>query len=269
MIAVSYDVIYHAGMEMIAALMPDGVPLWAAAAAIFASFFTSALTAAFGLGGGLALLAIMSSVFPATAVIPIHGVAQAGSNAGRFYLQRKEVVWPIVLWFSAGGVLGAVLGGRLALEMPVWLLRGGVACFILYTVWGPRPASFAPGPKTFFTTGAIAAFLTMFFGATGPIAATMIGAANLDRLKTVSTHAAAMVLQHLMKIVTFGLLGFAFADWLWVILAILLAGFAGAYAGTHFLRRMPESIFRRGFKTILTLIALYLFGVALVDLRTG
>jgi len=256
-------------MENFAAFLPDGLPLWAALVVILASFFTSALTAAFGLGGGLALLAVMSSVFPPIAVIPIHGVAQAGSNAGRFYLQRRDVVWPIVLWFSVGGILGAVLGGRLALEMPVWLLRGGVACFILYTVWGPRPGSFAPGPKTFFATGAIAAFLTMFFGATGPIAATMIGAAKLDRLKTVATHAAAMVIQHLMKILTFGLLGFAFGDWIVVILVVLVAGFVGTYAGTHFLRRMPDQIFRRGFKTILTIIALYLIVVALMDFRTG
>ena len=67
-------------MDGIIAILPDGVALWAAVFVVFASFFTGALTAAFGLGGGLALLAIMSAVFPAAAVVPVHGAAQAGAS---------------------------------------------------------------------------------------------------------------------------------------------------------------------------------------------
>ena len=256
-------------MELAAALLPEGLPLWAGLAAIIAAFFTAALTAAFGLGGGLALLAVMSAVFPAAAVVPVHGVAQLGSNAGRFYLQRRDVVWPIVLWFSAGGLIGAALGGRLAIEMPVWALRAGVAAFILYTVWGPRPKGFRPGVKTFFATGAIGSFLTMFFGATGPIAATMLSATKLDRLGLVATHAACMVAQHGLKIVVFGVLGFAFVDWAALTAAILVSGFAGTVVGTHHLRRMPEASFKRGFKMILTLIAIYLLVAAAAGFKTG
>ncbi len=255
-------------MEL-ATLLPEGLPLWAALGAIIAAFFTTALTAAFGLGGGLALLAVMSAIFPAAAVVPVHGAAQLGSNAGRFYLQRRDVVWPIVLWFTVGGLLGAGLGGRLAIEMPVWALRAGVAAFILYTVWGPRPKGFSPGAKTFFVTGAVGAFLTMFFGATGPIAATMLSATKLDRLGRVATHAACMVAQHGIKIIVFGALGFAFADWAVVITAILLSGFAGTVIGTHYLRQMPEVHFDRGFKMILTLIAIYLLVAAGLDFKTG
>ena len=252
-------------MEAIADFLPSTVPFWAAALVIFASFFTAALTAAFGLGGGLALLAVMSAVFPAAAVIPVHGAAQAGANAGRFYLQRRDVVWPIVLWFSLGGLIGAAIGGRLAIEAPVWLLRGGVGAFILFTVWGPKPKSFAPGQWTFFLTGVAAGFLTMFFGATGPIAATMMSATALARLNIVATHAAAMVIQHVVKIAAFGLLGFAFGEWVWLIAAILISGFAGTYAGTHYLRAMPEATFKRGFKFILTAIAVYLITAAALE----
>lgn len=252
-------------MEALASLLPESVPIWAAALVIFASFFTAALTAAFGLGGGLALLAAMSAVFPAAAVIPVHGVAQAGANAGRFYLQRRDVVWPIVLWFSLGGLIGAGIGGRLAVEAPVWLLRGGVGAFILFTVWGPKPKSFAPGQWTFFLTGVAAGFLTMFFGATGPIAATMLSATALARLNIVATHAAAMVIQHAVKIAAFGLLGFAYGEWVWLIVVILVAGFAGTYLGTHYLREMPEATFKRGFKFLLTAIAVFLIAAAVID----
>lgn len=255
--------------DVLAFLLPDGLPLWAGVFVIFFSFFTAALTAAFGLGGGLALLGAMSAVLPAPAVIPVHGVAQMGANASRLFLQRKDVVWSIVLWFAAGGVIGAAIGGRIAVELPVWALRAGVACFILYTVWGPRPKSLTPGSKTFFATGAVGSFLTMFFGATGPIAATMLSATKLGRLNIVATHAACMTAQHGLKSLAFGALGFAFAEWTFVIIGILLAGFAGSAAGTRFLRNMGERDFSRGFKFILTAVALYLLVVAAMDFRTG
>lgn len=256
-------------MDPITGMLPADAPLWAAGLVVFASFFTGALTAAFGLGGGLALLAVMSAVFPAAAVVPVHGAAQAGANGGRFYLQRKDVVWRIVLWFSLGGLIGAAIGGRLAVETPVWLLRAGVGTFVIWTLWGPKLKGFAAGPKTFFFTGVVTGVLTMFFGATGPLVAAMLSVTALSRLQLVATHAAAMVIQHVFKIAAFGLLGFAYGEWAWLIGAILLSGFAGTYAGTRYLRAMPEETFRRGFKLILTAIAVYLIAAALAEFRTG
>ena len=255
-------------MEAGILLLPDSLPVWAAITVVVASFFTAALTAAFGLGGGLALLAVMSAAFPASAVIPIHGVAQIGSNASRFALQRRNVVWPIVLWFTAGAVIGASLGGRIAIALPGWALQAGVGLFILYTVWGPQPKKFAPGPTTFAATGAAGSFLTMFFGATGPIAAAMLAATKLGRLNIVATHAACMVAQHGLKIVLFGLLGFAYGEWAFLIGAVLIAGFAGTALGTGALRRMPETTFKRGFNIMLTVIATYLLVAAGLSLKT-
>ncbi|MEM9495318.1 MAG: sulfite exporter TauE/SafE family protein [Pseudomonadota bacterium] len=249
--------------------LPDGLPLWAALTAIAASFFTAALTASFGLGGGLALLAVMSAVFPPAAVIPIHGAAQIGSNFSRFALQRRDVVWPIVIWFCAGAVIGAGLGGRVAIDLPTGWLRLGVGVFVLASVWGPQPKSLAPGEKTFFATGVVASFLTMFFGATGPIVATMLGATKLARLPVLATHAACMVAQHGLKILIFGLFGFAYGAWAPIIATILVAGFAGTALGSRALRQMHEETFRRGFKFLLTAIAVYLLVAGLMSVRTG
>jgi uncharacterized membrane protein YfcA len=247
---------------------PDGVSTIAAASVVLASFFTAALTASFGLGGGLALLAIMSALFPPAAVIPVHGVAQLGSNLSRFGLQRAHVVWPILLWFGLGGLLGTAAGARLYVEMPEELLQAGVGAFVLYTVWGPMPKGFAPGKVSFFTTGAAGAFLTMFFGATGPIAATMLSTTKLDRLKIVATHAGCMVLQHSLKTLAFGAIGFAFGRWALLILAVLIAGFLGTWLGTRLLRDMPEKEFKRGFKLMLTLIGVYLVAAAYASFKT-
>lgn len=249
------------------ALLPDGLAPAAAALVVLASFFTSALTAAFGLGGGLALLAIMGALMPPAAVIPVHGVAQLGSNASRLFLQRRSAVWPVVLWFGLGSALGVAVGARLYVEIPERLLQGLIGAFVLATLYGPKPKGFAPGTKTFFATGAASAVLSMFVGATGPIAAAMVGAARLDKLKTVATHAGAMTFQHALKSVAFGFVGFAYADWALVIAAVVIAGFLGAAAGTALLRAMPEERFRNGFVLVLTFFGGYLIAEALI--RTG
>lgn len=250
-------------MDLLGSFAPDGVSPLIAVTIVAASFFTSALTASFGLGGGLALLAIMSALLPPLAVIPVHGVAQLGSNMSRFMLQWRAVDWPIVLWFTLGAAIGAFAGGRLYVALPEALLKAGVGAFVLFAVWGPKPKGFAPGAKTFLFTGAASSFLTMFFGATGPIVASMLSVAKLEKLRTVATHAACMVTQHGLKTLAFGFLGFAFADWALLILAIVAAGFFGAWSGTALLKAMPEARFRQGFHAILTFFGVYLIAAAL------
>lgn len=250
-------------------LLPDGLPASAAAIVIVSSFFTSALTAALGLGGGLALLAIMGALFPPAAVIPVHGVAQLGSNSSRLILQRKSVVWPIVLWFAAGSALGAAIGARLYVEVPAALLKAAIGVFVLATVYGPKPKGFAPGVKTYFATGAASAVLSMFVGATGPIAAAMVSVARLDKLKTAATHAGAMASQHLIKSLAFGFIGFAYRDWAPLMIAVVTAGFFGAAAGTRLLVGMDEKSFRKGFTLVLTFFACYLIGSAILSVATG
>jgi uncharacterized protein len=62
--------------------MPEGMEPATAAILIFASFFTSATTASFGLGGGVTLLAMMSQFVPVADLVPVHGLVQLGSNTG-------------------------------------------------------------------------------------------------------------------------------------------------------------------------------------------
>ncbi|MEK7266696.1 MAG: sulfite exporter TauE/SafE family protein [Pseudomonadota bacterium] len=253
-------------MSLESALLPDGISATAAFVVVASSFFTSALTASFGLGGGLALLAIMGALLPPAAVIPVHGVAQLGSNSSRLLLQWKSVVWPIVVWFLGGSLLGSIAGARLYVEIPDALLQALIGAFVLITVYGPQPKGFLPGKKTFFATGAASAVLSMFVGATGPIAAAMVRAARLEKMQTVATHAGAMAGQHLLKSVAFGFIGFAYADWAAIIIAVVIAGFLGAAAGTRLLQGMPEAKFRKGFTLVLTFFGCYLIGSALLAL---
>ncbi|MDO8360047.1 MAG: TSUP family transporter, partial [Devosia sp.] len=103
--------------------------------------------------------------------------------------------------------------------------------------------------------GAVISALSMVVGATGPLIATFIKGLA-DRRQLVATHATLMTIQNVFKVATFTALGFAFAAYLPLILAMVVSGFAGTTLGSRLLVRVPEHIFRVGFKIVLTLVAL-------------
>lgn len=242
--------------SMLATLLPAGVGPGIALFLTLASFFTSGLTAAFGIGGGVALLGLMGYFLPVAALIPVHGIVQLGSNAGRFYVQRAHVMWVALAWFLAGAALGALAGARFVVSLEDWVLKTALGIFILFVTWMKFPALARGGPAVFLSGGALTTFLTMFFGATGPLTAAFLEKAATERRNYVATHAAAMTFQHLFKAVAFGFAGFAFFEWAPLVAAMIATGLAGTIAGSRLLARMPEAGFRQAFKWLMTALAL-------------
>ncbi|MCB1471848.1 MAG: sulfite exporter TauE/SafE family protein [Rhodobiaceae bacterium] len=241
-------------------LLPPDIPALSAAIMIVSSFFTSLIMAATGFGGGVLLLSIMASLMPIAALIPVHGVVQLGSNTGRVFLLRQSVQWGYLLPFLAGSIIGAAVGGKMVVTLSDTVLRTGLALFILYMVWGPKPKFIAAGARWMVVAGgAFSTFLTMFFGATGPFVLAIFSNIFPDnRLHFIATHSSAMVIQHVLKVLAFGLLGFAFAPWAGLIVAMIATGFAGTWTGTRLLHRIPEAQFRIVFKLLITAVAAHL-----------
>ncbi|MEC8293429.1 MAG: sulfite exporter TauE/SafE family protein, partial [Pseudomonadota bacterium] len=110
-------------------------------------------------------------------------------------------------------------------------------------------------------------FLTMFFGATGPFVAAYLKPRKMARHDQVATHAMFMTFQHGLKVAMFGFLGFALAPWIGFILALVLSGVAGTWAGKLILSRMSDRGFHRVLSVVLALVALrlvYMAGRALL-----
>jgi uncharacterized membrane protein YfcA len=246
-------------MESLAAsLLPPDVSALAAIGLVALSLFTSALTAAAGIGGGLVLLSVLASFLAPVLVIPIHGVVQLGSNAGRGILMRQHIDRGIMLPFALGSALGIALGAKLFVALPAPVLQTILGVFVLACVWLPKLKASKIPYRAFTLVGMVSSFCTMFVGATGPLIATFITPDRLERHAVVATHAACMTLQHSLKVVAFGFLGFAFLPWAPLLAAMIGAGFLGTMVGKRLLDRLPHRIFARAFKIILTVIALRL-----------
>ncbi len=238
--------------------LPPEISGWLVVGLLAVSFVASFLTAAAGIGGGVLMLASIASTLPAAAIIPVHGVIQIGSNGGRALLLRGHVHGRVFAWFVGGSVLGVAVGGRVYAVLDPDTLRLILGVFILYSVWGPKLGRASLREVAFVPVGAVTSFLSMFIGGTGPFVASFVNPDRFGKEGTVATHAACMTMQHGLKVVVIGALGFAFAPWALFLVAMIAAGFAGTVLGRSVLLRLPERIFAIAFKTVLTVLALRL-----------
>src|SRR5690606_41932908 len=126
----------------------------------------------------------------------------------------------------------------------------------------PRSAARAVGS---LVAAAIATSHGLSVGGTGPrVAAVLERQQKGDRFSSVATFAAAMCLQHAPKAIIYGAAGFVFADWLGLIVLMILSGAVGTWLGLRLLRRLNDRRFTLIFNLLLTLLALRLVWQALL-----
>lgn len=242
-----------------------GVTGWEFLGLTVLTFFTSAFGVVAGLGGGVMLLAVMTTIFPPATLIPLHGAVQFGANVTRIWLMWRDALWTVAPIFAAGAILGAFIGGQVVVALPKALLQGILGVFLLYVCWAPKFTVAAPSKGRFFILGVAGTLITMFVGATGTLLAPFFRGATKDRIEFVATSAVLMTFVHGLKVVVFGVLGFAFGAYLPLMVAMIAMTFFGNYFGRALLSRMPEQLFTRIFQVVLTILAVRLIYAGLVD----
>ena len=239
-------------MNELVSLLPPAMSLLDAGLLVAASLVTSFISAAFGIGGGFTLIALLALLLPPAALIPVHGIVQFGSNAGRAGIMLKDVVWRPVLPFVIGTVIGASLGAMVVVQLPPWAVQLALGIFIIWVVFAKLPPI---QQRYILLGGVVSSFLTMFFGATGNFIAAMVKTMNLDPVPHVATHSLMMTFQHLAKVLIFGLIGFQFGPYMILIIGMLISGFIGTIIGSRFLNKAGGRYFKPVLNTILSLAA--------------
>jgi len=168
---------------------------------------------------------------------------------------RQHVDWRIWGFFAIGSILGVILAGQVFINLSLDVLRAVLGLFVLYAVWTPklRPSNIAL--KGYTLVGVGTAFITMFVGATGPLVSSFLSPEKLGRERVVATLAACMTIQHGLKVVAFGVIGFYFQPWIPIIAVMITTGFLGTLLGRRILKGLPEQLFSRLFRVVLTLLA--------------
>lgn len=231
--------------------------MWQLAALLGASFAGSFITAAAGVGGGSLLIMIMASVMPPMALVPVHGLVQLGSNGARAWMTRQHLQNFTIGWFSLGTAIAALISIWLVVSIDPYWIPLIVALFILYLSWLPLPKIGLSTTQLGLASGGLLTTLaTMLVGATGPLVSAWLGQKSANRWQYTANFSTCMVIQHSAKLAVFGLAGFAFWPWISVIFAMIAAGYLGTRAGLMLLGKLPEALFKKLFKWVLTVLAI-------------
>jgi len=237
-------------------------PYWAVGIVLLTAF-TSAITAVLGIGGGLIMMAALLMVLPPSVVLPVHALIQLVSNSARAHAYQEFVDWPLIAWFTAGSVVGVAIASQVFVSIPEHWLLLMMGAFILWAVWTPTLQISNLPLKSFAIVGGLLSFLSFFVGATGPLFAAVTHNRSAELRVYIATHAMGVNVQHLFKLVVFGIFGFAFMEWLPFVGVTAVTSYLGTYAGRALLKKLPEKAIKLAFKWILTALALRLIYSAL------
>ena len=230
---------------------------------ILIAFGTSTITAITGIGGGMIFIAIMPGFLPAAAIVPVHALVQLFANTSRALFGWRFLHWEFVLAFIGGAIIGGLVAAGVSREINLEYTPLIIAAYILFTVWGPKLEFKKPVKGEFVAIGLVQTGLSMMVGATGPMGQAALLRKGLQRDALVVTSALMTTFTHLIKTVLFALLGFSFISYWGIILGMSAGVICGALLGTHIRYKIPQALFQKILKWVLTLLALRMIYITL------
>ena len=220
-----------------------------------ASFLTSLLTAAIGIGGGLGLLSVMPSFMPMAAVVPLHGMTQFVSNASRFVFDYRQADTRLLPAYFTGACLGSIVGYFFIGRVPDLYLSAVLGGFILLCTWTSLVKKLGKVFTNFFSIAFIQTFLSLFVASVGLMSQPVLIKQGLPKNRVIVTHAMQMSVLHGLKVFAFVAAGFPFLRY-WDIAAVMIAASAaGTYFGGFFRDRIPEKLGAIALKAGITFFA--------------
>ena len=259
----------HALIEVPGIGSPALAP-WIIVTLALTAFLTSAFSAVVGMGGGVVLLVTMLLFLDPLDAIPLHGAIQLISNSTRATVQRRHLAWNLVFRYSILLLPFGALSIMLVNDLPREHLTGCIGIFVILATWRPRwllmglRADRIDAERRFLLLGGLVGFLNILVGAVGPFISPFFLNMDLSRQAIVGTKAACQTCGHVVKILLFGLAGFAFLSFLPLLLVMFPMVITGTWAGSRLLEQLGDRSFTRLFKGVLTCVATWLIVKTLV-----
>ncbi len=222
------------------------------------------MNAVFSAGGALVILAVTSTVLPIQAIVPIHSTLLIGSTATRILFFWEHIDWKIAGPFLIGSFFGAILGARIYVELPEAIIATAISLLMLVALWLPK-ISWRPRVRhPWAIVGFIHTLISTMF-AYGALLHSVILHTNLKRRQIVGTMAGALTGMGAFKIAGYIFVGFDYGPYLLVIAAATAVSFLGTFVGKLLGDRLSEEKFRFIYRILITITALRLLYVGLVQ----
>lgn len=198
--------------------------------------------------GGLILMGVLASLLPVGAAMVLHGLIQLTSNGYRAWLNRADIVWPIVGSLVVGNViaLGGLAFVSFSPDRITVLLCLGLLPYVAWAMPKNLALDVSKKPVGVFA-GLVVVATNLLAGVGGPLLDVFFQRVTLTRHQVVATKAVAQALGHISKIVFYGGLAATASaeDWpaLWLLLAAMTASVIGTTLGKRVLDTMKDATF--------------------------
>jgi hypothetical protein len=218
------------------------------------AFLSALLGSVAGTGGSLVLLPALVLHFGIQDATAILLIANAAANVSRVWVNRRELVLPVVWWFALGSVPLVVAGAWLfTIAAPELLTRvlGGFLLFML--LWRHMPIR-PPKPPTvrwFFPVGLAIGFVSGLMASSGPLSAPFFLSYGLLRGAYIGTDALITVLMHIPKAAVFLHQGLISRHVLIASAVLIPFMIGGAVYGKRILDRVPDRVFAYAIEAVL------------------
>jgi len=226
--------------------MPAEILSYATLFTLFVGLLAGVLGGVVGTGSSIMLLPVLVWSFGPKQAVPIMAVAAVMANLARLAAWWREVDWRAMLAYAAPGVVGAMLGARTLLNLPVAVIDAGLGLFFLAMIPGRRwlaARRFRLGLWQLALAGAAIGYLTGLVLSTGPLSIPAFVAFGLTKGALLSTEAATSLLIYLTKVATFRSLGAMPFEILVKGVVVGSSLMAGAFIGKALVLRMDAGTF--------------------------
>jgi len=199
------------------------------------------LTTVAGMGGGMALVLVLSILWGAPMALAVTAPALLFGNVHRAYLFRGNIDRRIAYRFALGAVPGAIFGGLAAASLPPLFLNVTMLFITGYAIaramgW----VRFTPPPSSIFPAGLIIGVLAATSGGAAVLTAPVLMAAGLAGDAYIATVALASVALHTGRILGYGAAGLIDPHTLELSVVLGAAIFGGNLLGQRLRKMVPE-----------------------------
>jgi uncharacterized membrane protein YfcA len=226
-------------------------------------FCTSAFSAAVGMGGGIMITAVLATMLPVHAVVPVQSSMLFFNTGYRLWLYRMYADWRFTLPFLAGLAVGGIAGAFVYVNLPEHWVELCIGLTILVVVWAPGGSGLLATHKPLQATiGTVHGFLTSVTGISGLLQG-VFSRFGFPRKKFIGTFSVVMFASNVFRLVGLFLAGVSIGPYLGLIVLAIPVGMLGAQAGKRFLDGIDDKWFHLIFKSTMTVIAILMLYRAL------
>lgn len=229
-------------------------------------FIAGAITSVVGFGGGLVLVAMLSTVVSPHEVVALTAPVLMLGNVHRSWIFRSEVDPLVLRWFVIGAIPATLAGAMMLPQLPADGLRFAMGLFLVAfvireTITFNRRRTGLPLPML-GVAGLANGGVSATIGGGGPLSAPFLHAYGLVRGAFIGTESAGSAVVQGLKSLVFAVMGLLTIGHLPASVIAVVSISVGNRAGQSLLMRVSDRLFQRMLLAMLILLGIRLMVAA-------